>query len=60
MASTLALSAIKRRPLSRWRGNPWLLLLAAFFIAVLIVEAAVIALNAPDIADVVSLYGPTT
>jgi hypothetical protein len=60
MASTFALSSIQRRPLAAGRGKPSLLLIAALFIAVLIAEAAVVALALPSIGDITSLYTTTT
>jgi len=60
MASTLALSPIQRRPLSESRGKPSLLVVAALFIAVVIAEAAVVALVAPSIPDIAALYTTTT
>jgi len=60
MASTFALSPIQRQPRSASRGKPPLLLIAALFIAVAIAEAAVVALAAPSIPDIASLYTTTT
>ena len=60
MASTLALSPIRRKPASRRRGNQSLVPIAALFILVVIVEAVVIWIGAPSIADIGSLYAATT
>jgi len=60
MASTLALSPIRRQTHSQRRGNRSLLLVATLFIVVLIVEAVIVALAAPNIADIASLYTTTT
>ena len=61
MASTLALPPIRRQLLSGSRGDQRpLLMAAALFIVVLIVEAAIIALAATNIADIASLYTITT
>jgi len=51
---------VERRPLARRRGNRSLLAIAALFIAVLVAEAVAIAIAAPDIADIATLYGATT
>jgi len=59
MASTLALSPIRRQTRSQRRGNRSLLLIATLFIVVLIVEAAAV-LAAPNIANIASLYTTTT
>ena len=59
MASTLALSLIRRQTRSQHRGNRSLLLVATLFIVVLIAEAVVV-LAAPNIADIASLYTTTT
>ena len=59
MASTLALSPIRRQTRSRRRGNRSLLLIATLFIVVLIVEAVIVVRAAPNIADIASLYTTT-
>jgi 3-oxoacyl-[acyl-carrier-protein] synthase III len=61
MASTLALSPIRREPLSRRHGNRSRFLIAAtLFIVVLIAEAAVVALAPANTPDITSLYIATT
>jgi len=60
MASTLALSPIRRQTRSQRRANRSLLLVATLFIVVLIAEAVIVVLAAPNIADIASLYTTTT
>jgi hypothetical protein len=60
MASTLALSPIRRQTRSQRRGNRSLLLVATLFIVVLIAEAVIVVRAAPHIADIASLYTTTT
>ena len=60
MALTLALSPIRRQTRSQRSGNRSLLLVATLFIVVLIAEAVIVVLAAPNIADIASLYTTTT
>jgi hypothetical protein len=54
MASTIALSPLERRPVSRRRGNQSLVLIAAL-VVVLMAEAVLVVLAALSIADISSL-----
>jgi hypothetical protein len=60
MASTLALSPIRRQTRSQRRANRSLLLVATLFIVVLIAEAVMVVRAAPHIADIASLHTTTT
>jgi hypothetical protein len=56
MTSTLTMSPIDRHPISRRRDADSRFLVAAFFLAVLIVVAVAVAIAASKIPDVGSIY----
>jgi hypothetical protein len=60
MALTFALSPIESGPRSASRRRASLVLITALFVAVVIAEAAVIALAVAHIPDITSLYTATT
>jgi hypothetical protein len=60
MTSAFALSPIRHQRFSSSRDQSRFLVVAALLIAVLIADAVLIALAAPNITDIASLYTATT